>query len=59
MVCGFDGQLIVYSYFQGLGAGAVIPIATTIVGDIYDGERAKVGIYQCMGISTVSGQLVG
>ncbi|MDI6715813.1 MAG: MDR family MFS transporter [Actinomycetota bacterium] len=36
-------QLIIYRGIQGLGAGAVMPIAMTIIGDLYPGaERARV-----------------
>lgn len=36
-------QLIVFRGIQGLGAGAVLPIALTIIGDLYPGiERARV-----------------
>ena len=39
ILCGFatfDGNhLIIFRLIQGFGAGAVMPIATTIVGDIY------------------------
>ena len=39
-------MLIVYRGLQGLGAGGVMPLAITIVGDIYTGhERAKVQGY--------------
>ncbi len=37
-LCGFAWDmpsLIVFRALQGLGAGAIMPIATTIVGDIY------------------------
>ena len=55
-------QLIVYRLIQGLGAGAVMPIATTIVGDIYSTEeRAKIQGYlsSVWGISAVSGPVIG
>ncbi|MEI4769737.1 MDR family MFS transporter [Psychrobacillus sp. FJAT-51614] len=55
-------QLIVYRLIQGLGAGAVQPIATIIIGDIYQGEeRAKVQGYlsSVWGISAVSGPAIG
>ncbi|HZD61128.1 MAG TPA: MDR family MFS transporter [Anaerolineae bacterium] len=45
-LCGFAHsmtQLIVFRAIQGIGAGSVLPIAMTIVGDLYPGkERAKV-----------------
>ena len=65
ILCGFAvsmEQLIVFRLIQGLGAGAVMPIATTIVGDIYTTEeRAKVQGYlsSVWGISAVSGPVIG
>ncbi|QTD42483.1 MFS transporter [Sporosarcina sp. Te-1] len=65
ILCGLAGsmeQLIVYRLIQGLGAGAVMPIATTIVGDIYSTEeRAKIQGYlsSVWGISAVSGPVIG
>ncbi|GKV66036.1 MFS transporter [Sporosarcina sp. NCCP-2331] len=65
VLCGFAvsmEQLIVYRLIQGLGAGAVMPIATTIVGDIYTTEeRAKIQGYlsSVWGISAVSGPVIG
>lgn len=55
-------QLILFRFLQGLGAGAVMPIATTIVGDIYTTEeRAKVQGYlsSVWGISAVTGPVIG
>ncbi|MCM3123492.1 MDR family MFS transporter [Mesobacillus sp. AQ2] len=55
-------MLILYRFIQGFGAGAVMPIATTIVGDIYSREeRAKVQGYlsSVWGISAVSGPALG
>lgn len=65
LLCGMADtmeQLIVYRLIQGLGAGAVMPIATTIIGDIYTTEeRAKVQGYlsSIWGISAVSGPVIG
>ncbi len=65
ILCGFAStmeQLIVFRLLQGLGAGAVMPIATTIVGDIYTTEeRAKVQGYlsSVWGISAVLGPAIG
>ncbi|MCG3087419.1 MDR family MFS transporter [Sporosarcina cyprini] len=65
ILCGTAGSmelLIVYRLIQGLGAGAVMPIATTIVGDIYSTEeRAKIQGYlsSVWGISAVSGPVIG
>ncbi|MFS0688263.1 MDR family MFS transporter [Sporosarcina sp. 179-K 8C2 HS] len=65
ILCGFAStmeQLIVFRLIQGLGAGAVMPIATTIVGDIYSTEeRAKIQGYlsSVWGVSAVSGPVIG
>ncbi len=65
ILCGFAGsmsELIFYRFIQGLGAGAVLPIATTIVGDIYSKEeRAKIQGYlsSVWGISAISGPAIG
>ena len=65
ILCGFAvsmEQLIVFRLIQGLGAGAVMPIATTIVGDIYTTEeRAKVQGYlsSVWGVSAVLGPVIG
>jgi EmrB/QacA subfamily drug resistance transporter len=55
-------QLIVFRAIQGLGAGAVLPIVLTIIGDIFTlEERAKVqGLFSGVwGISSVVGPFVG
>lgn len=55
-------MLIVYRGLQGLGAGGVMPLALTIVGDIYSGkERAKVQGYlsSVWAISAITGPLLG
>src|SRR5699024_4530496 len=49
-------------FVQGIGAGALMPMATTIVGDIYNKEeRAKIQGYlsSVWGISAVTGPLLG
>lgn len=54
--------LIIARLIQGLGAGALMPMATTIVGDIYSKEeRAKIQGYlsSVWGISAVTGPLLG
>lgn len=54
--------LIIFRFIQGIGAGALMPIASTIVGDIYTKEeRAKIQGYlsSVWGISAVSGPLLG
>ncbi|MDC3414024.1 MFS transporter [Aquibacillus sp. 3ASR75-11] len=65
ILCGFVKtmpMLIVFRSIQGIGAGAVQPIATTIVGDIYTKEeRAKIQGYlaSVWGISSVAGPMLG
>ena len=56
------GALIAFRAVQGLGAGAVQPMAMTIVGDLYSvAERAKVQGYTASvwGISSVVGPTLG
>lgn len=55
-------QLIIFRAIQGLGAGAVLPIVLTIIGDIYAlKERAKVqGLFSGVwGIASVVGPALG
>lgn len=55
-------QLILFRALQGLGAGAVMPIVLTIIGDIFDlEERAKVqGLFSGVwGLSSVVGPAIG
>nr|WP_096440449.1 MDR family MFS transporter [Alteribacter populi] len=65
IMCGFAPSiewLIASRVIQGLGAGAVQPIATTIVGDMYTKEeRAKIQGYlaSVWGISAVLGPVLG
>ncbi|MDA8440869.1 MAG: MDR family MFS transporter [Peptococcaceae bacterium] len=65
LLCGLAhsmSMLILFRLIQGLGAGSVQPIVTTIVGDIYSvQERAKVQGYlsSVWGISSVAGPAVG
>ncbi|WP_046175192.1 MDR family MFS transporter [Domibacillus indicus] len=65
ILCGLAGsmeQMIAFRFIQGIGAGAVMPIATTIVGDIYTKEeRGKVQGYlsSVWGISAVTGPALG
>ena len=65
ILCGFATSmqtLIIFRLIQGFGAGAVMSIATTIVGDIYTAEeRAKIQGYlsSVWGISAITGPAVG
>ncbi len=64
-LCGFAWNmmaLIAFRGLQGLGAGAILPIAMTIVGDIYGpADRARVQGYvaSVWGVSAVIGPLLG
>ena len=64
-LCGFAWNmpaLVAFRALQGLGAGAIIPVATTIVGDIYPAaERGRVQGYvsSIWGIAAVTGPLLG
>lgn len=56
------GSLIAFRALQGLGAGAVNPIAMTIIGDIYSvAERARVQGYvaSVWGMASVIGPTLG
>jgi EmrB/QacA subfamily drug resistance transporter len=55
-------QLIVFRAIQGLGAGALIPLGMTIIGDIFTlQERARMQAYfsGVWGFSSVVGPIVG
>ena len=55
-------QLIVARAVQGLGAGALVPLAMTIIGDIFTlAERARMqGVFSGVwGVSSVVGPLIG
>jgi EmrB/QacA subfamily drug resistance transporter len=61
-LCSSMPALIVCRLIQGIGAGAILPIATTIAGDIYVGpERMKVQGYlsSVWGFAAIIGPLVG
>jgi EmrB/QacA subfamily drug resistance transporter len=64
-LCGFaQGMLalVLYRGLQGLGAGAIMPVATTILGDVYGAQdRARVGGYisSVFGIAALVGPLLG
>ncbi|TCI26930.1 MFS transporter [Exiguobacterium sp. SH3S2] len=65
LLCGLATsmeQLIVFRALQGLGAGAVLPISMTIIGDMYKyEERGKIqGILSAVwGVSGVLGPVIG
>ncbi|UQZ34711.1 MFS transporter [Paenibacillus sp. PK3_47] len=65
LLCGVSGsmeQLIIFRGIQGIGAGALIPMTFTIIGDIYSiKERAKTqGLLSSVwGISSLVGPLLG
>jgi MFS family permease len=65
ILCAFARDmvwLIAFRGLQGLGAGGVQPMASTIVGDLFAGkERARVQGYlsSTWGISAVAGPLLG
>ncbi len=65
LLSGLSGsmtQLIVFRAIQGLGAGALIPLGMTIIGDIFTlEERAKMQAYfsGVWGLSSVIGPIVG
>lgn len=65
ILAGFSSSmtfLIITRLIQGLGAGALMPVSTTIIGDVYNKvERAKIQGYlsAVWGVSAVSGPLLG
>jgi EmrB/QacA subfamily drug resistance transporter len=55
-------QLIVFRAIQGLGAGAIIPLGMTIVGELYSLEeraRAQALFSGVWGVASIAGPLVG
>lgn len=55
-------QLIIFRAIQGLGAGALIPLGMTIIGDIFTlEERAKMQAYfsGVWGLSSIIGPVIG
>ena len=65
LLCGMAQsmpQLIIFRTIQGLGAGGLIPLALTMVGDMFSAEqRAKMqGLFAGVwGVSSVVGPLLG
>ncbi|KOC90831.1 MDR family MFS transporter [Winslowiella iniecta] len=65
ILCGFAtnmGWLILFRAFQGLGAGAIMPLTSTIVADIYaPKERAGIQgwLSSVWGIAAIIGPLTG
>jgi EmrB/QacA subfamily drug resistance transporter len=65
MLCGFANnitQLIIFRGIQGLGAGALMPVSMTIVGDLYPPEkRGKfMGLFGAVfAISSIFGPTLG
>jgi EmrB/QacA subfamily drug resistance transporter len=61
-LAGSMNQLIVFRAIQGLGAGALVPLGMTIIGDIFTlRERAKMQAYfsGVWGLSSVVGPVIG
>lgn len=65
LLSGFSNsmtELIIFRAIQGLGAGALIPLGMTIIGDIFTlRERAKMQAYfgGVWGLSSIIGPIVG
>lgn len=65
LLCGFAwsmASLIVFRFLQGIGAGAVQPVAQTIIGDLYSAEergRVQGALASVWATSAVLGPLVG
>ncbi|RJQ25513.1 MAG: DHA2 family efflux MFS transporter permease subunit [Peptococcaceae bacterium] len=64
-LCGLSenmSQLIIFRTVQGLGAGAVLPVTITIIGDIFTlEERARMqGLFSSVwGVSAIAGPALG
>ena len=55
-------QLVIFRALQGLGAGGLIPLALTIIGEIYtlaERTRMQAVFSSVWGVSSVAGPLVG
>ncbi|MFC7392018.1 MDR family MFS transporter [Scopulibacillus cellulosilyticus] len=65
ILCGIShsmGQLIFFRAIQGIGAGSIMPVSTTIIGDIFPPKKraGMLGLISMMwGIAGVAGPLVG
>ena len=65
LACGFAWSmvaLIVFRGLQGLGAGAILPTTSTIIGDLYDpAERGRIQGYisSVWGVSAIIGPTLG
>jgi EmrB/QacA subfamily drug resistance transporter len=65
ILCGFAWSmisLVVFRVIQGLGAGAVMPVAQTLLGDIYRGaDRARMQGYisSVFGSAAILGPVIG
>ncbi len=65
VACGFSRtmtHLIVFRGLQGLGAGAVLPVGLTIIGEIYPlEERARIqGLFSGVwGVASIAGPFLG
>ncbi len=61
-MAGSMAQLIIFRAIQGLGAGALVPLGMTIIGDTFTlKERAKMQAYfsGVWGLSSVIGPIIG
>lgn len=65
MLCGVAtsmGQLIVFRALQGIGAGGLLPLGMTILGEIFSLEeraRAQAWLAGVWGVASIAGPLVG
>ncbi|MBI3939891.1 MAG: MFS transporter [Acidobacteria bacterium] len=65
LLCGVAGsmpQLILFRAIQGMGAGALLPLTVTIIGELYTfDERARMqGLFSGVwGIASIAGPLTG
>lgn len=65
ILCGFSksmAMLIFFRALQGFGAGAIVPLSTTIIADVYNQQdRTRIHSYlsSVWGISAIIGPLIG